>query len=136
MQPHPGAEAAEFAREIDKFRPHLAVAKRAFRIAQVQSVSAGVLRNDEQFLDAGGDELFGLAEHVGGWARDEIAAQARNDAERAAVVAALGNLQIGVMPGCELDALCRHEIEERIVRRRDRLMDGADDAFVGLRAAD
>ena len=36
----------------------------------------------------------------------------------------------------ELDALRRHEIEERIVRRRDRLMDGADDAFVGLRAAD
>ncbi len=43
------------------------------------------------------DQVFGLAQHVGGRARDEIAAQLRDDAEGAAVVAAFGDLEVGVM---------------------------------------
>ena len=57
------------------------------------------------------DQLLGLAQDVGGRARHEVAAQVRDDAEGAAVVAALGNLQIGVVARRQLDALRRHQIE-------------------------
>ena len=77
-------------------------------VLDVDAVGAGVLRDDEQFLDAGLGQLFGLAQHVAGRARDEVAAQRRDDAEGAAVVAALGNLQIGVVARRQLDALRRH----------------------------
>ena len=82
------------------------------------------------------DQPLGLAQHVGGRARDEIAAQLRNDAEGAAVVAAFGNLQIGVVARRELDAFRRHQIEERIVLRRRGAMHGVEHALVLLRAGD
>ena len=43
-------------------------------------------------------------EHVADRARHQVAAQARDDAEGAAVVAALADLQVGVVLGRELDA--------------------------------
>ena len=61
------------------------------------------------------------AEHVADRPRDEVAAQARNDAERAAMVAALADLEVGVVPRRQLDAdrgRRRHEVEEGIVRLR------------------
>ena len=48
--------------------------------------------------------------------RHEVAAHRRDDAERAAVVAAFGDLQVRVVLRRELDALRRHEVGERIVR--------------------
>ena len=89
MQPHPDAEFAEFAGEIEKFRPHLAVLPWARRVFEIDAIGRGVLRNDQQFLDAGGHQPFGLAQHVGGRPRDQIAAQFGDDAEGAAIVATL-----------------------------------------------
>ncbi len=89
MQPHPDAELAEFAREIEKFRPHVAVLPGARRVFEIDAIGRGVLRNDQEFLDAGGDQPLGLAQHVGGRPRDQIAAQFRNDAKGAAIVATL-----------------------------------------------
>ena len=66
------------------------------------------------------DQPLGLAQHIVGRPRDQIAAQLRNDAEGAAVVAAFGNLQIGIVPRRQLDALRRHQVEMRIVQRRQR----------------
>ena len=117
VHPHPHAELAERLREIEEFGAHLAVLPRARRIFDVDAVGRRVLRDDQQFLDAGGDQPLRLAQHVGRRARHEVAAQFRNDAEAAAVVAALGNLQIGVVPRRQLDAFRRHQIEKRIVRR-------------------
>src|SRR5690606_4078298 len=54
------------------------------------------------------------------WPADEVTAQARDDAEAAAVIAALADLQIGVVTRRELDALWRHQINERIVRTTHR----------------
>src|SRR6516165_9178568 len=105
VQPHPGAELAKCAGEIEKFRPHLAPLPRARRIFEVDPVGRSVLRNNQKLLHARGDEALGLAQHVGGGPRDQIAPQFRDDAEAAAIVAALRNLQIGIVPGRKLDAL-------------------------------
>ena len=94
------------------------------------------MRNDKKLLDARRDELFGLAQNIRGRARDEIAAQFWDDAEGAAIVAAFGNFQIGVVARRELDALRRQEIEERIVRRRGGFMDRLHDGVQILRAGD
>ena len=67
---------------------------------------------------------------------DEIAAQMRDDAERAAVVAAFGNLQIRVVAWREVQALRRHEVEIRIVQRRHRLVHRADHLLILMRAGD
>ena len=68
--------------------------------------------------------------------RDQIAAQLGDDAEAAAVVAAFGNLQIGVVPRRQLDALRRHQIQMRIVDRRRRAMHRLEHRFILLRTGD
>ena len=69
-------------------------------------------------------------------ARHQVAAQLRDDAERAAIVAAFGNLQIRVVARRQLDAFGRHQVDERVVRRRRRAMHRLDHALVLLRAGD
>ena len=56
--------------------------------------------------------------HLADRARDEVAAHRRDDAEAAAMVAALGDLQVRVVPRRQLDAGRRHEVGVRIVRLR------------------
>ena len=75
-------------------------------------------------------------QHVGGRAGDEVAAQLRDDAEAAAVVAALGNLQVGVVPGRQPQALRRHQLEEGRVRRRDGGVDRLQHRLVLVRPGD
>ena len=134
LQPHPGAEIAEFFREVEEFGADLAILPRAVGIFDIDAVGRGVLRDDEQFLDAGGDELFRLAQHVIGRARHQIAAQLWNDAEAAAVVAAFGNLQVSVVPRRQLDPLRRHQIEVGIVDRWQRAMHGIEHGLILLRS--
>ena len=136
LQPDPGAELAELLGEVEEFGADLAVLPRALGIFQVDAIGRGVLRDDQQFLDAGLDQPLGLAQHVIGRPRHQIAAQFRDDAEAAAVVAAFGNLQIGVVARRQLDALRRHQIEMRIVRRRQRAMHGIQHALILLRPGD
>ena len=136
LQPHPGAEFAEFFCEVKEFGANLAILPRAVGIFDIDAVGRGVLRDDEQFLDAGTDQPFRLAQHVIGRARHQIAAQLRDDAEAAAVVAAFGNLQVSVVPRSQLDALRRHQIEMRIVQRRHRAVHGLQHAFILLRPRD
>ena len=76
MQPHPDAEFAERACEIDELRAHLAAAPRARRVFDVETIGRGVLRDHQQFLHAGGHQFLRLAQHVAGRARHQIAAQA------------------------------------------------------------
>ena len=102
VQPHPDAELAERASEIEEFRPQLAALPLARGIPDVDAVGRGILGDDQQLLHPGGDQPLGFAQNVGGRARDQVAAQPRDDAEGAAVVAAFGNLQIGVVAGVSL----------------------------------
>ena len=53
LQPHPGAELAELLCEIEEFGADLTVLPRALGIFDVDTIGRGVLRNDQQFLDAG-----------------------------------------------------------------------------------
>ena len=66
VQAHPDAELAELAREIEEARLDLMATPRARRVLDVEPVGRGVLRDDEQFLDAGRDQPLRLAQHVGG----------------------------------------------------------------------
>ncbi len=134
LQPHPCAEFAELVCQIKKLRADFAVLPRAPCIFQIDAIGRGVLRNDQQFLHAGADELLRLAQHVARRTRHQVAAKFRDDAEAAAVVAAFGNLQVGVMPRRQLDALRRHQIEMRIMHRRQRAMHGIEHALILLRS--
>jgi hypothetical protein len=77
--------------------------------------------------------LLGLAHHFPDGSTDQIAAQGRNDAEAAAMVAALGDLQVRIVARRQFHALCRYEIQERLVRRRQVLMYRRHDLFIALR---
>src|SRR3546814_6625095 len=115
---------------------HVYAVPRTLEMLDVDTVSRGVLADHQQFLGASLDQLFGLAQDRIGTARDEIAAQAGDDAERAAVVAALRNLQIAVVPRRELETAFGDEVEESVGRHRRRVMDSADHLFILMRAGD
>ena len=50
VQPHPDAELAERASEIEKFRPHLAALPLARGVFDVDAIGRGILRDDQQLL--------------------------------------------------------------------------------------
>ena len=97
---------------------------------QVDAVGRRVLADDQQLLRPRRDQLLGLAQDRVGSAADQVAAQARDDAEGAAMIAALGNLQIGIMARGQLQPRVRHQVE--IGRRRHRRgdMDRADHLLI------
>ena len=106
------------------------------RVLEVDAVGARVLRDHEQLLDAGLHETLGLEHHVADRAAREVAAHRRDDAEAAAVIAAFGDLEVSVVPRRQADALRRHEVDERIVQRRQLLVHGVHDFFVRVRPGD
>ena len=124
VQPHPRAELAQRLRQLEKARFQRLAFPRALGVLDVETVGAGVLTDDEQLLDAGFHEAFGLEHDVCGRAARQATPQRGNDAERAAIVAAFGDFQIGVVPGCQMQPFRRHEIEERIVQGWQRVVDG------------
>ena len=65
MQPHPDAEFAQCAREIEKFCAHLAVAPFARRVFKVDAIGRRVLGDHQQFFHAGRNEPLRLAQHIG-----------------------------------------------------------------------
>jgi hypothetical protein len=64
----------------------------------------------------------------------EAAAQSRYDAEAALVVAAFGDLQVGIVAWREADALRRHQVRERFVRPGQVPVDRLEHLFSGVRA--
>ncbi len=120
VQPHPCAEFAEFAGEIEEACINLAVVEFACGVFDIHAVGRRVLRDDQHSL-VPAFTSFSASRSTSAMGRgDEIAAQLRNDAERAAMIAAFGNLQIGVVARRELDALRRQKIEVRVVFAAER----------------
>ena len=113
-----------------------AVFPRPRLVADVDAIGRGVLADDQQLLGARGDQLLGLAQDRVGAAADEVAAQVRDDAEGAAVVAALGDLQIAVVARRQLEPGLGHQVDERVRDRRRGLVDRGDDFLILLRAGD
>ena len=105
-------------------------------VPAVDAVGGGVLADDEELADAGGDELLGLAQDGVGRARDEAAAHVGDDAEAALVVTALGDLEVAVVARGEVDGRGRQEVEEGVGLRRHGGVDGVEDGLVLVRAGD
>jgi hypothetical protein len=133
---HPGAQLAEAARQVEEARLVALAAPGVGQVPDVRAVGAGVLRDDQQLAHPGAHEALGLAQHLADGAAGEPAAQAGDDAEAALVVAALGNLQVGVVARRQADALRRHEVGERVVGRGQVLVHRRHDLLVGVRPRD
>ncbi len=151
MQPHPslylGDDAAEFARQVGHVRFDLAAFPGAGLVADVDAVGRRVLADHEQLARAGRDELLRLAQDRVGPPAGEIASQAGDDAERAAVVAALRDFQVAVVTRRELQlgvldraaplrkqVLRADEVEIGRPRHRRGRVDRAYDLLVLMRA--
>ena len=81
VQAYPGAERAERTREIREARLHRLAAPEARRVLEVGAVGAGVLRDHQQFLDAGLHQALGLEHHLADRPAREVAAHRGDDAE-------------------------------------------------------
>ena len=121
VQTDPHAQLAQRLAHFGHARLYRTAVPEAGAVLDVDAVGAGVLGNDQYFLHASLGQALGFAQHVTDRAADQLAAHGRNDAEAAAVVAAFGNLQVSVVARRELDALRRHQIDQRVVvlLRRD-----------------
>ncbi len=136
VQAHPESELAQFAAQLEQPRLHRPPVMEAGAVLDVDAVGAGVLRNHQQFPDAGRGQHLGLAQYFADRARHQVAAQRGNDAEGAAVVAAFGNLQVGIMVGRQADALRRHQVDEGIMRGRQVRMHRLHHFPGGMRTGD
>ncbi len=122
MQANPQPEFAELFTQLVQPGLHRPAFDETAAVFDIDAIGAGVLRDHQQFLDPGGGEKLGLAQHFAERPRDQIAAQAGDDAETATMVAAFGNLQVGVMIGRQPNTLRRHQIDEGIMPGRWRQM--------------
>jgi hypothetical protein len=116
MQADPDAERGQRLAQLAQPGLDRLAAPELSAVFDIDAVGAGVLRDDEDFLDAGAGQVLGFGQHVADRARNQRAAQRRDDAEGAAMVAAFGNLQVGVVIRRQADALRRHQISVRVVR--------------------
>jgi hypothetical protein len=121
MQAHPqvpggSPKFAQGTHEFGHARFQRAALPEAGSMPGVHAVGAGVLRDDQDFLDPGIHQVLRLLHHLAYRPAREVSAQRRNDAEGAAVIAAFRNLEIGIMRGCESHALRRHQVGVGIVR--------------------
>src|SRR5690606_31680679 len=135
MQTHPHAHARQRLAQFQHARLDRLAIPEIGLVLDIDAVGAGVLGDHQDLLDAGLDQPLGFAEHIAHRAANQLAAHGRDDAEAAAVVAAFGNLQVGVVTRGELDALRRHQIDEGIVVdvRRHHFVHRIDDLLVLLR---
>ncbi len=104
--------------QVQQPRLHRLAVEEAGAVFHVDTIGAGVLADDQQFLHARLEQGSRIAEHVAHRPRHQVAAHAGDDAEGAPVVAALADLEVGVMPRRELDPGGRHQVRERVVRPR------------------
>ncbi len=124
VQPHPGAEGlgqrAKLLAQRQHLRLHRLSVPEAGAELDIDAVGAGVLADHQQFLHTRLEQTPRLAQHIAHRARDQVASHAGNDAKAAAVIAALADLQVGIVARRELDAdlveIRRHEIDEGVVR--------------------
>ena len=136
MQSHPDAELRQRPCQLDEARRIVLLVPAHGPIIDITAVGARVLGNHQQLLDAAARERLRFAHDVIERPAAQAAAQRRDDAETATVVAALGDLQIRIVARREADALRRHEIDEARMRRRQMLAHGGQHALRGVRAGD
>src|SRR5690606_31621889 len=131
---HPDAEFAQRLAHFGHAGLDRTTVPETGAVLDIHAIGAGVLGNDQPFLNSGLDQPLRLAQYLAPRPADQLAAQRGNDAETAAVVAAFGNLQVGVVARGQLDTLRRHQVDQRIVlgARRHHLVHSADHLLVLL----
>src|SRR5690606_4840412 len=138
VQTHPNAHGRERFAQLEHARFHRLAVPEVQLVLQINAVGAGVLADHQQLFHTGLDQALGFAEHIAHRTADQFAAHGRDDAEAAGMVAAFGNLQVGVVTRGQLDALRRHQVDQRVVLglRRDDFVYGVNHLLVLLRAGD
>ncbi|MNF61163.1 hypothetical protein D3C84_427990 [compost metagenome] len=136
VQAYPYTEGAERFAQLQHAGFHRLAVPEVGLVFDVHAIGAGVLGDDQDFLDASLDQALGFAQDFADRAAHQLAAHGRDDAEAAAVVAAFGNLEVGVVTRGQLDALWRHQVDQRVVIElwRYRFVHGIDHLLVLLRA--
>src|SRR3546814_1595093 len=86
-----GSKLAKVPRNVGHVGAHVHTPPLASFMFYINTIGRCVLADDEQFLRPGRDELFGLAQHRVDAAADQLSAQVGDDAESAAMVAALAD---------------------------------------------
>ena len=112
----------QFAQRLHEFkqaRLDRTAIPEAGAVLQVNAIGRRVLADDQQFLHAAFEQRARLLQHIANGAAHQIAPHRRDDAEGAAVIAALADLQVGVMARRQLQPRlaerARHQVEKRIV---------------------
>src|SRR5206468_2631096 len=113
VETYPGAELPHRGGKVAHMGADFAAFPRPCLVPQVDAVGARILTDDQQLPRASRHQLLRFPENRVRPAADEVAAQMRDDAEGAAVIAALGYLQIAVVPRRQLEARLRHKVDER-----------------------
>ena len=127
VHPNPSAQTSQIVGQIQN-------GEFAVAVFPVGAIGRGVLADHQQFFHAVFDQLFRLAHDGPNRTRRQFAAHVGDDAELAGVVAALGDLQIAVMPGRQLHALGRQKIDKRVGVGRNGGVDRIQNLFVLVRA--
>ena len=81
-------------------------------------------------------QTLGLTKDIVDAAARKFAAQVRDDAEATLVVTAFGDLEVRVVAWRETHALRWHEVEERVVLRRQVLVHGGEHIVIGMGTCD
>ena len=136
MQPHPDAEGGQCLHQFGHAGLDRAAVPETGSVFDVDTISAGVLRNHQQFFHAGFDQVLRFLHDVADRTADQIAAHRRDDAEGAAVVAAFGNFQIGIVPRRQADTLRRNQIGIGVVRFGQMRMYRLHHGGSGMRSGD
>ena len=95
-----------FAQRLRQFKhpcPDRLAIPKTNAVFEVHAVGRCVLTHNQQLLDAAFEQRARLRQYVADRARHQVAAHRRNDTKGAAVVAALADLEIGVVARRELD---------------------------------
>mmetsp|Transcript_26280 Transcript_26280/g.62263 ORF Transcript_26280/g.62263 Transcript_26280/m.62263 type:complete len:457 (+) Transcript_26280:435-1805(+) len=120
VQAHPGTKRlgklAQLRNEVQHPRLDRLAVPETGPVFDVHAVGRGVLADDQQLLHAALEQRAGLVQHIADRAGHQVSAHARDDAEGAAVVAALADLQVRVVLGRQLDAVARHQVHEGVMR--------------------
>ena len=133
VQAHPHAELGQLLAQGHHAGLDRHAVVEAGAVLHVHAVGGGVLGDHQDLLHASLFQALGFGQYFADGAAHQIPAHGGDDAEGAAVVAAFGNLEIGVVARGQLDAVGRHQAGEGVVGGFFHVfVDVAQHLFIGV----
>ena len=108
VRAYPNAEFAEFLKQDLNVGLNGSAADEIQLVFHILTVGCRILCNHKQFFDAALDEIRSLTDYRANRTRNQRAPQRRNNTERAVMVTALCDLEVGVMLWRQQYTACRH----------------------------